>query len=87
VTLAAVLLGFFLAVPAEAAEGPEGEPGLFGWLISWIVGVEMAGATGTSGWHEGPYVDPNGRPGSCAPSGCGDPPPAPLANPGDHQGG
>ena len=83
VALAAVFLVFFMAGPAEAAGsraagGREWEPGIFGWLISWIegieriVGIEMAGTTGGSGGHDGPYVDPNGRPGAPVP------PPAPV---------
>jgi len=72
VALAAV---FFVAVPAQAADGREDGPGLFERLIEWIVGLEMAGG-GTSGGHEGGHLDPNGggHPGSCNSSeGCENP--------------
>ncbi len=81
VALAAV---FFAAVPAWAAEGREEPRGMFERLIEWIVGINMAGSTGTSREHDGGHVDPNGRTGACtAPAGCD----APLPVPGAYQGG
>jgi len=82
VALAAV---FFVAVPAEAADGRGSAPGLLERLIGWIVGINMAGATGTSHEHDGPYIDPNGggRTGSCEdPAGCGTSQPVPDASQG-----
>jgi len=81
---------FFLAMPAEAAEGRGGPPGLFDRLIAWVtdgwdrlmpVAVTTKGAT--SGDQEGGYLDPNGggHTGSCEdPAACEDPLPASSGN-------
>jgi hypothetical protein len=67
---------FFLALPAEAADGRGSSPGILEQLITWMTG-------GWDGWmqttqaderphpnnNEGAYIDPNGgggRTGSCS---------------------
>jgi hypothetical protein len=79
---------FFLAIPAEAAEGRGGPPGLFDRLIAWVtdgwdgwlsaVSYSSKGSTSTD--QEGGYLDPNGgggRTGSCTdPAACENPLPA-----------
>lgn len=83
--VALVASTFFLALPAAAADGREGLPGVFelftravdgldGWLQATL--TSMTGSGGPLD-HEGPYVDPNGggrtgceyEPGGCAPPG------------------
>lgn len=83
VAAALVAFSFFLAVPAEAADS-RGGPELLGTaakvvgaLGDWFQGM-LASMTGSAGLldHEGPYVDPNGRHGSCtSPTDCGEPQP------------
>lgn len=73
---AALAATFFLALPAEAADGRGGSPGFIEQLTAWVadgwdgwmrsVSLSMSGATGVN--HEGGYLDPNGGPkGSPAP--------------------
>lgn len=78
---------FFLALPAQAADGQGSSPGLFERLAAWVVdgwdgwmrgaSLSMSGATGVD--RDGGHLDPNGGPrnGSCAgDGGCDHNPPA-----------
>lgn len=90
VAAAALAATFFLALPAEAADGREGSPGMFEQLTAWVVEswegwLQAAQTDGkpTSVDHEGGFVDPNGgggRTGSCpGQGGCEGPPPGGTA--------